>query len=297
MSSESGDPDAPGLSADDAFALVGDDTRIRILRALADADGALSFSELREQVGMRDSGRFNYHLDKLRGEFVTDAEDGYRLTRPGLRLVGSILANAYTPVEGDASETATAECALCGSDATLTYRDSLLRVECDTVEDHVWVSDLPPGARTHVDLPDLLDLGARVNRQRGELARTGTCPQCFGSTTCEIVRSDEHPAPAFDEEDHEYFFRATCDRCSYPIGGLVGSLVTPHPAVVAAYHDVGVDVREEVQLPHEREPPAVESDDPLRLRIDVEHPEAGDRLVSVVVDEAGSVVDVEESGE
>ena len=60
------------LDPADAFALIGNETRLAILEALWAADERpVSFSELRRAVGMRDSAQFNYHLQKLTGHFVT----------------------------------------------------------------------------------------------------------------------------------------------------------------------------------------------------------------------------------
>jgi DNA-binding transcriptional ArsR family regulator len=69
----------------DAFALLADETRVAILRALAEswneagfgAAYGLSFSELRERVGVRDSSRFNYHLQRLTGRFARKTDEGY----------------------------------------------------------------------------------------------------------------------------------------------------------------------------------------------------------------------------
>lgn len=80
------------LTPDDAFAVLGNETRLEILRSLSDADGPVSFSDLREHVGMRDSGQFNYHLDKLVGHFVTQADDGYALRQAGDRVIEAILS-------------------------------------------------------------------------------------------------------------------------------------------------------------------------------------------------------------
>lgn len=77
----------------DAFDVLGNDTRLAILFALWDAsdhgvsaDG-LSFSELRKHVDIADSGRFNYHLDKLTDRFIERTDDGYVLRRAGDSLV------------------------------------------------------------------------------------------------------------------------------------------------------------------------------------------------------------------
>ncbi|MFB6103348.1 MAG: hypothetical protein ABEJ73_12400 [Haloplanus sp.] len=59
--------DSDGLRPDDAFTLLADRTRIKIIRALGDASTpgvpeTLSFSELRRRADISGSGRFNYHL-------------------------------------------------------------------------------------------------------------------------------------------------------------------------------------------------------------------------------------------
>ena len=81
------------------FDLLSDETRLAIVRALADHQpddprrATLTFSELRERVGARDAGRFNYHLGKLRDVLVEKTDCGYRLTHRGVR-VASILGDS-----------------------------------------------------------------------------------------------------------------------------------------------------------------------------------------------------------
>jgi hypothetical protein len=97
----------------DALSALGDETRLAILRALAEADGALSFSELRRRVGVRDTGRFNYHLAKLREHFVRESEAGYELGPAGTRVI----AAAGAPVGADGTDpdaVAGEDCPVCG---------------------------------------------------------------------------------------------------------------------------------------------------------------------------------------
>lgn len=70
------DEGGAGLSPDDAFGLLGNETRLAILQALGDAADPLSFSELRDRVWVSDSGQFNYHLDQLTGPFVGQTDEG-----------------------------------------------------------------------------------------------------------------------------------------------------------------------------------------------------------------------------
>jgi DNA-binding transcriptional ArsR family regulator len=77
----------------EAFEALSDETRLGIVRALADrrrerpAAPALSFSALRERVGVRDSGAFNYHLNRLLRTFVEKTDAGYELDADGMRLI------------------------------------------------------------------------------------------------------------------------------------------------------------------------------------------------------------------
>jgi DNA-binding transcriptional ArsR family regulator len=91
---------AAGPAATEAFKLLGDETRLAILLALWEAhepfaDGdAVGFSTLRDRVGTADSGRFNYHLDRLTDHFVRRTDDGYELREAGLTVGRSVIAVA-----------------------------------------------------------------------------------------------------------------------------------------------------------------------------------------------------------
>ena len=98
----------------DALAVLGNEIRMTILRELADAEGALSYTELRERAGLRDSGKFNYHLTKLCRYFVREADGGYELGPAGTRVIAA--AGPPASDGGSAAEAATAEptCPVCG---------------------------------------------------------------------------------------------------------------------------------------------------------------------------------------
>jgi DNA-binding transcriptional ArsR family regulator len=88
---EGGPP--PSVPADsDLFELLGNEVRLGILRELRAAEdgGPITFSRLRERVGVGDSGRFNYHLARLQGSLVGKRQEGYVLTAGG-RAVTDLL--------------------------------------------------------------------------------------------------------------------------------------------------------------------------------------------------------------
>ena len=84
------------------FDLLGNDIRLRIVRELsvAGSDAPLSFSGLRERVGVEDSGRFNYHLDRLTGPLVCKRPDGYTLTPAGESLAMIVDVAPAPPTSG-----------------------------------------------------------------------------------------------------------------------------------------------------------------------------------------------------
>lgn len=65
MAGDNEQSDSTTLSAEEAFARLGDETRLDVLQTLGTADEPLSFSELRDRVGYETAGNFSYHLDQL----------------------------------------------------------------------------------------------------------------------------------------------------------------------------------------------------------------------------------------
>ncbi|MGQ5516099.1 winged helix-turn-helix domain-containing protein [Halococcus saccharolyticus] len=101
----------------DALSALGNETRVAILRELADADDTLSFSDLRDRVGIRDSGKFNYHLSELCAYFVRETESGYELGHAGTRVIDAATSRDE-PVPRDDSDAVDASetCPVCGTE-------------------------------------------------------------------------------------------------------------------------------------------------------------------------------------
>jgi len=103
---------AHGTDSMDELAVLGNEIRMSILRELADAEGSLSFTELRERVGIRDTGKFNYHLTKLCEYFVRQTESGYELGHAGTRVITA--ASSVVPSEDGADDAGS--CPVCGEE-------------------------------------------------------------------------------------------------------------------------------------------------------------------------------------
>jgi DNA-binding transcriptional ArsR family regulator len=86
----------PGIDPQDAFQLFSHELRLEILFALWEAPRyALTFSEIQEAVGERDSGKFTYHLEQLTGQFVTEVEGQYVLQYAGHRVIDAIQSGVF----------------------------------------------------------------------------------------------------------------------------------------------------------------------------------------------------------
>lgn len=288
---------------DEVFAALADDTRVSILRALWDADdGDASFSDLRSAVGMRDSGQFNYHLDKLVGRFVTRTDDGYELTQAGQQIIGAIETGAYTMGASIDPITLDHACPACGGTRTLHYEDEVVRVECDSCP-VTYQYGVPPAAFAGHDREAFPDVASRYLRTTFRHIDDGFCSFCDGHVEPSIasVREIDPPVELPDDLDADGddslrntpLIRYDCTRCgATPTVGL-DFILLDHPAVVGFYYDHGIDLREQsiweldAMNPDRQE---IRSHDPFRAtvsyRID------GDER-TVVVDDDLDVVAVE----
>ncbi|MFD1515267.1 winged helix-turn-helix domain-containing protein [Halomarina rubra] len=218
---------------DEVFAVLGNETRVDILRAFVDADGPLTFSELREAVGMRDSGQFNYHLGKLVGTFVRESEDGegYRPTLAGLQVVGALVAGTYTADATVAPIDIDDPCPNCGGrPLVVTFQDDHVDMVCSTCEEFHNYYSFPPGTidqYTRDELPETFDRWLWTLFQR---ITAGFCANCAGRLT---GRLDPDPDPARVEW--------SCDRCGDLATASVSTPVLYHPATQGFFHDHGVD--------------------------------------------------------
>jgi DNA-binding transcriptional ArsR family regulator len=241
--SETGDGEqfADALDPADAFAALADGTRVAILRALWEADDqTATFSELREAVGVGDSGQFNYHLDKLAGHFLRKTDDGYELALAGRRVIGSLLEVAYTkrgsidPIALDRS------CSHCGGDRTFRYEDERVTIDCADCSLSARF-EVPPGVFAGHDREAFPAVARRYLRVMLYEAASGFCPFCEGRF--EVAVDPEGVAA----DDYEYDFptaRYTCTRCGEELVTDLGTALLFEPAVVGFYADHGIDVRE-----------------------------------------------------
>jgi len=276
--------------AADIATLLGDPARLDILLTLIDhrrEDPAVrgrSFSALFEGTDIPDKGNFNYHLDRLTGRLVTKVDGTYTLTKQGEAVIGGVLAGRFTD---EGVETPVEEpCPTCGSSLVLDVDPGRLEVRCPA--DHLrFQTCLAPGVLEDRTPEAVLDLAVVQWQEVLELAQAGACINCYGDERGEISLHDH-------DGEQIPLYRSFCSQCGHQFRVPPGALVIRHPAVVAAHHHAGIDVRD--RAPWELEfcstrATTVQSTDPLRVAITVS---PGAATVDLVLDRRGSVRDVSE---
>lgn len=240
---------------EDAFSVLGDETRLRILLVLVEVarerglGEGLTFSELRGRVGVEDSGRFNYHLSQLRDGFVEKADGEYVARFPGLAVVSAVYAGLYTDGDADAdgSHTATTDrdCQLCSRPLQIHYEDNALWLECPEHGAMDRYSAVPPGAATGRSLEELARTVYTRVLVNLFLARHRVCLQCWGVTTIEYPVEQPHVSERFAEEF--VWARLRCTRCWNQLRPPLRTVVATHPVVLGAFRERGYDLMETVR--------------------------------------------------
>lgn len=220
----------------EAFGLLSNDLRVAIVQELGAAGEPLSFSSLRERVDEPDSGKFNYHLRKLVGHFVTHEEAGYGLSMAGDRVYGAILSGAYTADAEVPPFEFEGPCPRCGREALVAeYADETARTYCPDCE--AWRNEFPfpPGTLDQFDRSDLPLAFDRWMRATVTKFLQGFCGNCGGRVDARLdPSSGDGPTPA------QALFE--CRRCGDELRSSPTLPVLFHPAVVTFFHRHGVDV-------------------------------------------------------
>lgn len=240
------------LTPEQAFAVLSNDTRIRALQALAEADGPVSFTELRNRVGLRQGSQFNYHLTKLVGHFVAKTTAGYELLPAGKRVVNAVLAGAVdTGPELDPT-TIDYECHFCGAPVAVQYTAGHFLLTCTecrghrTTETDVALEDEPAGYLATVEFPpagvagrspmELFRSASTWTHLNGLAVSSGVCPRCAARVESSLDACADHdagddPCPRCDRR---LAIQVTfdCANCTYEFRGPSVMGVMDHPALL-----------------------------------------------------------------
>lgn len=283
--------DSTRVTSDEAFAAVGNQTRVEVLQVLA-TRGSLTFSELFERVDYDTESNFSYHLDRLREHFVRKKDEEYEITQAGLRVVEAIRSGIVTEAPVLERTPIDQRCHFCGGQVEVQYYDERLERYCSECEG-MWGANegflgsltLPPVGLENRTIEEATRMAwVRRNLELYSIAAR-LCPLCSGRLTLGLdVCADHHAAVDLCERcDHRYSatIMIQCDSCGFDSRGSVSLVILPerafiqflldndlHPVLptsIAAYHRIVSDVEMKVES---SDPPAV------RLTFSVD----GDRL-------------------
>lgn len=270
---------------EDAFSLLGNETRIDIIQALWRAENdRVSFSELRDHANVADSGQFNYHLGKLLGTFVQRDESGYGLTYAGRRIIGAILDGTYTKrAKINPFEIGTS-CSSCGLSLEASYENDQFVVRCPSCEETVLRFAFPPGVLEGRPREEFAETSSHWIRAQLSFTVNGICPNCAGTITHSITTDPEH-------HNREIGLEYDCERCKHHATATVGLHLSYHPAVIALYDDHDIDLNEgflHSYVWNDDQSTTVRSENPWRMSVTIS---LADDELELIVDEELNVVE------
>ncbi|WP_435361227.1 DUF7351 domain-containing protein [Haloarchaeobius sp. DFWS5] len=251
------DDTRPRFDESSALSLLANDIRIGIVRAIGDETveaerlGYLSYSALKQRVGVDDSGQFNYHLNKLLGPFVREYDDGYGLTTQGRLAFQHLVAGGFTtdlrvnafPVEQDCWE--------CGNGLVAEYGMGwerplmpLFYVKCwDCGAEHSRTYVPPRGVEARSN-EELLVAADRRNRMETASLVRGVCPWCAGHVNTSVHEREGDLPASGDGTPLEVVVEHHCTSCTGFHYTPVGETLRYHADVIAFYANRGYDLHE-----------------------------------------------------
>lgn len=238
------------LDPEEAFGLFGHELRLEILFALWNApDYSLSFTDLRDAVGVRDTGQFNYHLSKLVERFVAHVDDEYELTYAGHRVIDALQMGVFTEdIDLDSIDLAEPS-VCCAATVRFSYDDHIGTVRCTDCEEKLLEYPYDPAGLAERSADDIVRDFDRRTRFVWSLALDGVCPICCGRIAREFTTEADTALEAIDRydeffaADHDVVAFVECQRCSYYSYLPVGARLLCHPGVVGFLYEGGIDVR------------------------------------------------------
>lgn len=260
-------------SAEEAFRLFSHELRVAILFALWEApEFRLTFSELQNEVGERDGGKFNYHLSKLVGQFVGHVGDEYELLYPGHRVIDAIRSGmlhqsgAIEPVELQAG------CSNCDSSLEFRYADYIASNDCPQCDELVLEFGFDPAGIVNRSPEEVIAVFDKRTRYIWGLASEGICPICSGEIHSEPTETaGKSPDIEHFGDNHPAVVSIDCQQCSFYGYPPIGIGLLDDPEFTGVLLKQGVDLRErslwEIDFVVDPSKLSVGSTDPWELEI------------------------------
>lgn len=261
MASETESGESSVLSPEEAFAVLGDETRLAILQTLGNADDQLAYSELFARVEYDDSSNFHYHLNKLLGHFIDKTDDGYVLQQAGRRVVEAILSGAVTRDPVLEPTTVDKRCPVCSGSIEMAFHQEQVKLHCPECDGIVSESrlegdrfgrfgnqgfiPLPPAGvqrRTATEVVHAAELWVFTNMWA---AAKGICPRCSATVEHSVVVCETHDATDGRCDEcgirFEANVRITCTNCLFDESIYIPAYLVVHIELRGFMIEHGID--------------------------------------------------------
>lgn len=204
------------LAPDEAFSVLGNETRLGILQTLAEAESPLTFSELYDRIEYDPSTNFSYHLQKLEGHFVQKTDQGYELGQAGTRVVQAVLSGTVTESPRLERTRIDHRCEFCGAPTEISYTGGILGLyctECSSAATESWPDEfqgfirgqpLPPAGLQSRTADEIYRTAAVRGYLQGVSIANDICPECSAPLDYSIDKCNDH--------QHEADFCEACGR-------------------------------------------------------------------------------------
>lgn len=261
------------LSVEDAFRLFSHELRVGILLALWEApEFRLTFSELQDEVGERDSRKFNYHLSKLVGQFVGHVDDEYELLYPGHRVIDAIRSGMLhqsaeiEPIELDAA------CPNCNSTLEFHYVDYIVTISCPQCDELVLEFAFDPGGIVDRTPEEIIAAFDKRTRYIWGLALEEICPICSGEIHVEpSLTAGKSPGSKHFGDNHPAVVSIDCQQCSFYSYPPLGMVLLNDPEYVEKFSRQNVYLQEmylwEIDFIIDPTRISVQASDPWKIEI------------------------------
>lgn len=208
MATDPGEEPSRSTSPDEAFAILGDETRLQILQTLREADEMLAFSELFDRVDYDDYSNFDYHLEKLTGHFIRKTDEGYDLRGAGRRIMAAVLSGTVSEEPVIEPAQVDEQCPYCSGPVEVGFQQERVEMYCtecpgtvrNTESEGRYFTEygilskfsLPP-AGTHGQTPQEVLATAWTWGHLDVLAdSTGVCSRCSASIDYSVTVCENH---------------------------------------------------------------------------------------------------------
>lgn len=233
----------------ESMQMLADETRVRIIEALAEAGEhvgihGLTYAELMDAAGVADNGRFNYHLGKLVGRFIIKEEGQYFLRYSAHHVYRTIVSGAFAERTGIDRYDIDATCEYCDGRLESCYTENqIFYVRCFDCEATLQAAYFPARGIEDWSRADLPEVADRHLRHSTVLMNRRICPWCGMQMRVEMVRESER----FDlggnlPDSPDLYVTHVCEDCGGYQYNTVGMVLIDRTPVVSFFDDHGIDV-------------------------------------------------------